>query len=90
MSERTSESVDYYDPHARVTLEEPVALVGCPGARVAHTGHALASLTGLPLVAPQNPRAGRAVASLRLTLRCLADGVTFTQLAPDRLRVLTV
>lgn len=43
-------------------------------------------LTGLPLVAPQNPRAGRAVASLRLTLRCLADGVTFTQLAPDRLR----
>ncbi len=43
-------------------------------------------LTGLPLVAPQNPRASRAVASLRLTLKCLADGVTFTQLAPDRLR----
>lgn len=45
-----------------------------------------ASLSGRPLVAPSNHRAGGAVASLRLTLSCLTDEMTFTELAPDRLR----
>jgi type VI secretion system protein ImpG len=47
-----------------------------------------ASLTGRPLVAPTGPRtAGSgAVASLRLTLRCLSEEMTFTQLAPESLR----
>ena len=46
-----------------------------------------AALTGRPLVAPANPRAGGAVASLRLTLTCLNPEMTFTELGPDRLRV---
>jgi type VI secretion system protein ImpG len=45
-----------------------------------------AALTGRPLVAPANPRAGGAVASLRLTLKCLSDDTTFSKLGPDRLR----
>ncbi len=45
-----------------------------------------AALTGRPLVAPANPRAGDAVASLRLTLRCAAEDMTFGQLQPDSLR----
>ncbi len=45
-----------------------------------------ASLSGRPLVAPANPRAGGAVASLRLTLSCLSPEMTFTELGPDRLR----
>ena len=45
-----------------------------------------ASLSGRPLVAPANPRAGGAVASLRLTLSCLSPEMNFTELAPDRLR----
>jgi type VI secretion system protein ImpG len=45
-----------------------------------------ASLRGLPLVAPANPFASGTVAVLRLTLRCLAPDMTFTKLAPDRLR----
>ncbi|MBV5335491.1 type VI secretion system baseplate subunit TssF, partial [bacterium] len=45
-----------------------------------------ATLTGRPLVAPANPRAGDAVASLRLSLRCAAPDMTFSQLQPDVLR----
>jgi type VI secretion system protein ImpG len=45
-----------------------------------------ATLRGRPIVAPANPFAGSAVAALRLTLRCLAPDMTFTKLAPDRLR----
>lgn len=45
-----------------------------------------AALTGRPLVAPANPRAGDAVASLRLSLRCLAPDMTFDKLQPDTLR----
>lgn len=45
-----------------------------------------AVLAGRPLVAPPNPRAGDAVASLRLTLRCRVPEMTFTELAPDTLR----
>ncbi len=45
-----------------------------------------ATLTGRPLVAPANPRAAGAVASLRLTLRCRQDNLTFTDLEPDTLR----
>lgn len=48
-----------------------------------------ASLAGRPFVAPANPQAARAgaVACLRLTLRCIAADMTFTQLALDKLRV---
>jgi type VI secretion system protein ImpG len=45
-----------------------------------------ASLTGRPLIGPANPRAGGAVAVVRLSLRCLAEDMTFTQLAPPSLR----
>jgi type VI secretion system protein ImpG len=45
-----------------------------------------ASLRGRPIVAPANPFASGAVAALRLTLRCLTPDMTFTKLAPDRLR----
>ena len=45
-----------------------------------------ASLTGRPLVAPPNPRAGGAVASLRLTLTCLDPEKTFADLSPESLR----
>jgi type VI secretion system protein ImpG len=45
-----------------------------------------ASLTGRPLIGPENPRAGEAVAVVRLSLRCLPDGLTFTKLAPPSLR----
>ena len=46
-----------------------------------------ASLTGRPLVAPANPKASRAVATLRLTLRTLGDELTFSELGLDRIRV---
>lgn len=45
-----------------------------------------ATLAGRPLVAPPNARAGDAVATLRLSLRCQADDMTFTQLQPGSLR----
>ncbi len=46
-----------------------------------------ARLSGLPLAAPANPAAGAAVACLRIGLRCLQAGVTFSQIGLDRLRV---
>ncbi len=46
-----------------------------------------AALTGRPLVAPANPKAGGAVASLRLTLTCMVPETTFTALGTDSLRV---
>jgi type VI secretion system protein ImpG len=45
-----------------------------------------ASLTGRPLIGPVNPNAAGCVAVLRLSLRCLTDDMTFTQLAPKSLR----
>jgi type VI secretion system protein ImpG len=45
-----------------------------------------ASLTGRPIVAPANPKASGAAGVLRLTLRCPGDGMTLSQLAPERLR----
>lgn len=45
-----------------------------------------ATLGGRPLVAPANPRAGGAVAVLRLTLRCQGPDQTFTKLGVDTLR----
>jgi len=42
-------------------------------------------LSGLPLSAPPNPMAARAVACLRITMTCAPDK-TFTQLGVDRLR----
>lgn len=45
-----------------------------------------AVLAGRPLVAPANPRAGDAVAALRLTLNCRADDQSFTALQPGTLR----
>jgi len=45
-----------------------------------------ASLSGRPIVAPANPEASGAAGVLRLTLRCAAEGLTLSHLAPDRLR----
>lgn len=45
-----------------------------------------ASLTGRPIVAPANSRASGAAGVLRLTLRCTAEELKWSQLAPDRLR----
>ncbi len=44
-------------------------------------------LSGLPLPAPANPRAGRAVSVLRLGLRCLAPDMTLGKLGLDSLHV---
>ncbi len=38
----------YYDPHPRMTLEQPLVLVGHPGAGVTHIASSLAGRTGLP------------------------------------------
>lgn len=46
-----------------------------------------ASLTGRPLQAPKNPNSSGSVAVLKLSLRCMADGMTFSTLAPESLRV---
>jgi len=46
-----------------------------------------ARLSGLPLPAPANPRAQRAVSVLRLGLRCLAPDMTLGQLGLDALHV---
>lgn len=43
-------------------------------------------LSGLPLIAPANPRTPGAKAVLRITLRCAAPDTTFTDLGLDRLR----
>jgi type VI secretion system protein ImpG len=46
----------------------------------------LANLAGRPLTAPANPSAAGAASCLRLSLRCLAPGMTFEQLGIDTLR----
>jgi type VI secretion system protein ImpG len=43
-------------------------------------------LSGLPIVAPQNPAAAGAGGVLRITLKCASPDVTFTKLGVDRLR----
>lgn len=43
-------------------------------------------LSGMPLPAPPNPAAERAVSCLRITLRCADPTKTFTQLGLDKLR----
>lgn len=43
-------------------------------------------LSGLPLAAPANPLAPRAVAVLRITLKCTSADGNFTKLGVDRLR----
>jgi type VI secretion system protein ImpG len=43
-------------------------------------------LSGLPLAAPANPLAARAVSVLRITLKCVVPEMTFTALGVDRLR----
>lgn len=43
-------------------------------------------LSGMPLPAPANPAAARAVACLRISLRCVDPQMTFTQLGVERLR----
>ena len=45
-----------------------------------------AQFSGSPVVAPPNPRAPNAEGALRLTLRCMGDKATFSDLAPDSLR----
>lgn len=43
-------------------------------------------LTGRPVAAPANSKAVGAMSALKLALRCIPDGVTFSQLRPDTLR----
>ncbi len=43
-------------------------------------------LSGLPIVAPPNPRAAGATAVLRITLKCAAPEASFSTLGVDRLR----
>src|SRR5271165_2592607 len=43
-------------------------------------------LSGLPLAAPANPLANRAVAVLRIVLKCSSSDATFARLGVDRLR----
>jgi type VI secretion system protein ImpG len=43
-------------------------------------------LSGLPLVAPANPRAAGATSVLRIALKCAAPGMSFAALGVDRLR----
>ncbi len=45
-----------------------------------------ASLSGRPLIGPANPNAPGSAAVLRLSLRCVAPELTFTQLGPNSLR----
>lgn len=45
-----------------------------------------AVMLGQPLAAPANPAADGAPAALSLTLRCLPDGMTFSDLQPEKLR----
>ncbi len=45
-----------------------------------------ASLTGLPMVAPANPRAPGAVAALRLSVSCIETDQDFTTLGVEKLR----
>ena len=45
-----------------------------------------AQFSGSPVVAPANPRAPNAEGALRITLRCLGDSATFSDLQPDSLR----
>ncbi|HEX3881023.1 MAG TPA: type VI secretion system baseplate subunit TssF [Stellaceae bacterium] len=46
-----------------------------------------ASLAPRPIIAPPNPNAVGAGGVLRLGLRCTADGMAISELAPDRLRL---
>ena len=45
-----------------------------------------AQFSGSPVVAPANRRAPNAEGALRITLRCMNDQATFSDLQPDRLR----
>ncbi len=45
-----------------------------------------AALSGMPMVAPPNPRAPTAVSALRLSLNCLDAAMDFTSLGVERLR----
>jgi type VI secretion system protein ImpG len=44
-------------------------------------------LTGRPIVAPVNPEATGAAGVLRIRLRCAADELSFSKLAPEQLRL---
>ncbi|HVC57224.1 MAG TPA: type VI secretion system baseplate subunit TssF [Stellaceae bacterium] len=45
-----------------------------------------ATLAGRPIEAPPNPNAAGAAGVLRIRLRCTADGMALSAIAPDRLR----
>ena len=66
---------------------EPVRFRTCHDVTLWPINIEQARLSGLPLVAPANPRANGAVACLRLTLRTVAPDVTFASLGLDRLRL---
>ncbi len=57
-------SEGYYEPHARIALEEPLVLVGHPGSGVAHAARAISGRTGLPFNDVQRSAEARAGQSL--------------------------
>jgi shikimate kinase len=61
---------DYYSPHAKASLERPIALTGFFGAGVEGVAHALAARTGLPWHSVDRTiehTAGKSVAKLVLS-----------------------
>jgi len=66
---------------------EPVRFRTCHDVTIWPIQLEAARLGGLPLAAPANPRAGGAVACLRLTFKTTAPGLSFAELGPDRLRL---
>ncbi len=77
----------YYDHHALVTLERPIAITGSVHPEVRHLGYRLAALYGLPYADLQRAmehRRGASAASLRSELAPLA----YSRLEQDSLREL--
>ncbi len=66
---------------------EPVRFTTCHDVTVWPLAVEAVRLSGLPIVAPANPRVQGAMAVLRLTLRVTTPEVTFARLGLDRLRL---
>lgn len=66
-------SGDYYDPHPTLSLDQPLALVGHPGAGVAHVARAISGRTGLPF--NDVPRIAEALAGSSRSRLVVEQGV---------------
>ena len=67
-------------------MDEPCRFRTCYDTELWPVEVADAKLSGLPLSAPANPRASGAAGCLRLSLRCINEAMSFSELAPDRMR----